>query len=82
MHSQGRWRWLGYNGLKCGGGGENCTPDDLPCGQTPYCLGYAAFDSNQETHDAVFLIAIARQRSSGDHFDTSCLFLAESVALI
>ena len=26
---------------KSGGGGENCTPDDLLCRQTPYCLGYA-----------------------------------------
>ena len=25
-----------------GGGGENCTPDDLLCRQTPCCLGYAA----------------------------------------
>jgi hypothetical protein len=24
-----------------GGGGENCTPDDLLCRQTPCCLGYA-----------------------------------------
>jgi hypothetical protein len=28
-----------------GGGGENCTPDDLLCGQMPYCLGYAALTS-------------------------------------
>jgi hypothetical protein len=26
-----------------GGGGENCTPDDLLCRQTPCCLGYATF---------------------------------------
>ena len=26
---------------KSGGGGENCTPDDLLCRQTPCCLGYA-----------------------------------------
>src|SRR5712691_10616008 len=25
-----------------GGGGENCTPDDLLCRQTPFCLGYTA----------------------------------------
>src|ERR1700733_1266645 len=25
-----------------GGGGENCTPDDLLCRQTPCCLGYTA----------------------------------------
>ena len=24
-----------------GGGGENCTPDDLLCRQMPCCLGYA-----------------------------------------
>jgi hypothetical protein len=24
------------------GGGENCTPDDLLCRQTPCCLGYTA----------------------------------------
>ncbi len=31
---------------KTGGGGENCTPDDLLCGQTPCCLGYAALGNN------------------------------------
>ena len=31
-----------------GGGGENCTPDDLLCRQTPYCLGYAAFEPRAE----------------------------------
>ena len=25
-----------------GGGGENCTPDDLLCRETPCCLGYTA----------------------------------------
>src|SRR5215469_2183816 len=34
---------------KFGGGGENCTPDDLLCGQTPCCLGYAAFDFGMST---------------------------------
>lgn len=27
---------------KPGGGGENCTPDDLLCRQMPCCLGYTA----------------------------------------
>lgn len=30
-----------------GGGGENCTPDDLLCRETPCCLGYTA-SSNLE----------------------------------
>src|SRR6266700_5343117 len=33
-----------YIRQKTGGGGENCTPDDLLCRQTPCCLGYAAFN--------------------------------------
>ena len=28
--------------FESGGGGENCTPDDLLCRQTPCCLGYTA----------------------------------------
>ena len=28
-----------------GGGGENCTPDDLLCRQMPCCLGYTASNS-------------------------------------
>ena len=28
-----------------GGGGENCTPDDLLCRETPCCLGYTASNS-------------------------------------
>ena len=28
-----------------GGGGENCTPDDLLCRETPCCLGYTASKS-------------------------------------
>ena len=31
-----------------GGGGENCTPDDLLCRQTPCCLGYATTKSGAE----------------------------------
>jgi hypothetical protein len=31
-----------------GGGGENCTPDDLLCRQTPFCLGYATAKSGAE----------------------------------
>ena len=27
-----------------GGGGENCTPDDLLCRETPCCLGYTALE--------------------------------------
>jgi hypothetical protein len=27
---------------KSGGGGENCTPDDLLCREMPSCLGYTA----------------------------------------
>src|SRR5260370_17486503 len=27
---------------KSGGGGENCTPDDLLCREMPCCLGYTA----------------------------------------
>src|SRR5258708_19677690 len=34
---------LPQNNLRnLGGGGENCTPDDLLCRQMPCCLGYAA----------------------------------------
>ena len=33
---------------KSGGGGENCTPDDLLCRQTPCCLGYTASQSGAE----------------------------------
>jgi hypothetical protein len=32
---------LSYTSTNSGGGGENCTPDDLLCRQTPCCLGYA-----------------------------------------
>ena len=32
---------LSYTSKNFGGGGENCTPDDLLCRQTPCCLGYA-----------------------------------------
>ena len=32
---------LSYTSTNFGGGGENCTPDDLLCRQTPCCLGYA-----------------------------------------
>ncbi len=38
---------LSYTSTNSGGGGENCTPDDLLCGQTPCCLGYAT--SNRQT---------------------------------
>jgi hypothetical protein len=31
-----------------GGGGENCTPDDLLCRQTPCCLGYTASNTGAE----------------------------------
>ena len=31
---------LSYASHKSGGGGENCTPDDLLCRETPRCLGY------------------------------------------
>src|SRR5438874_9399914 len=31
-----------------GGGGENCTPDDLLCRQTPCCLGYATSNFGAE----------------------------------
>src|SRR5713226_9645628 len=32
-----------HNAFKnSGGGGENCTPDDLLCRETPCCLGYTA----------------------------------------
>ncbi len=31
-----------------GGGGENCTPDYLLCGQMPCCLGYAALKGTYE----------------------------------
>ena len=33
---------LSYTSKNSGGGGENCTPDDLLCRQTPCCLGYTA----------------------------------------
>jgi hypothetical protein len=32
---------LSYTSTNFGGGGENCTPDDLFCRQMPCCLGYA-----------------------------------------
>jgi hypothetical protein len=32
---------LNYTSANSGGGGENCTPDDLLCRQIPCCLGYA-----------------------------------------
>jgi hypothetical protein len=32
---------LSYTSEKLWSGGENCTPDDLLCRQTPCCLGYA-----------------------------------------
>ena len=32
---------LSYTSKNLGGGGENCTPDDLLCRQMPCCLGYA-----------------------------------------
>lgn len=32
---------LSYTSENSGGGGENCTPDDLLCRQMPCCLGYA-----------------------------------------
>jgi hypothetical protein len=32
---------LSYTSANSGGGGENCTPDDLLCRQMPCCLGYA-----------------------------------------
>ncbi len=32
---------LSYTSTNSGGGGENCTPDDLLCRQMPCCLGYA-----------------------------------------
>jgi hypothetical protein len=32
---------LSYASAHSGGGGENCTPDDLLCRQMPCCLGYA-----------------------------------------
>src|SRR5712692_6070396 len=31
-----------------GGGGENCTPDDLLCRQMPCCLGYTASNIGAE----------------------------------
>ena len=33
---------LSYTSTNFGGGGENCTPDDLLCRQMPCCLGYTA----------------------------------------
>ena len=38
---------LSYTSIfnKSGGGGENCTPDDLLCRETPCCLGYTASNS-------------------------------------
>jgi hypothetical protein len=33
---------LSYTSANSGGGGENCTPDDLLCRETPCCLGYTA----------------------------------------
>src|SRR6185312_17328558 len=38
---------LSYTSANSGGGGENCTPDDLLCRQTPCCLGDAT--SNPQT---------------------------------
>src|SRR4029077_8249148 len=32
-----------------GGGGENCTPDDLLCRETPCCLGYTASSLERST---------------------------------
>src|SRR6476646_283804 len=45
---------------KLGGGGENCTPDYLLCGQMPCCLGYAAFENE---YDAACESALARKRA-------------------
>ncbi len=40
---------LSYTSTNSGGGGENCTPDDLLCRQTPCCLGYTASTLERST---------------------------------
>src|SRR5207248_11649731 len=39
---------LSYTSTNSGGGGENCTPDDLLCRQPPCCLGYATSNFGAE----------------------------------
>ena len=39
---------LSYTSTNSGGGGENCTPDDLLCRQTLCCLGYATSNFGAE----------------------------------
>ena len=40
---------LSYTSTNSGGGGENCTPDDLLCRQMPCCLGYATSNLERST---------------------------------
>src|SRR5215472_16373654 len=40
---------LSYTSTNSGGGGENCTPDDLLCRQMPCCLGYTASTLERST---------------------------------
>ena len=40
---------LSYTSTNSGGGGENCTPDNLLCRQTPCCLGYTASTLERST---------------------------------
>src|SRR5579883_293410 len=61
---------------KAGGGGENCTPDGLLCRETPYCLGYAAFNIYVTQINVTQSLYLNWQR-----LPPGWLFLAESVAL-
>ncbi len=40
---------LSYTSTNSGGGGENCTPDDLLCRQMPCCLGNTASTLERST---------------------------------
>ncbi len=52
---------LSYTSTNSGGGGENCTPDDLLCRQTPCCLGYTA-SKTTDPSDFVLRISPAGSR--------------------
>src|SRR5579864_4989893 len=49
-----------------GGGGENCTPDDLLCWQTPCCLGYTALGFGAQ-------MDVASLTSLGKNFPQACV---------
>src|SRR5215470_9611340 len=55
---------LSYTSTNSGGGGENCTPDDLLCRQMPCCLGYTASTLERSTGIAPVLPASTPPREN------------------